>query len=107
MTTVTGSFTVVLDGVSTTRTFSAMPYAEFWRRQRQVLRTLNKASDWGCDSLLGLPPAHSGAPTGDVRYEYQVDFAGGGTSEGSNRWNGIPADAAAELAADLIGAFAA
>ena len=55
MSTVTGSFTVIADGVATVRSFSAMPYAEFWKRQRDVLRVLNNSSEWGLDQILGLP----------------------------------------------------
>lgn len=106
MSTVTGSFTVIADGVATVRSFSAMPYAEFWKRQRDVLRVLNNSSEWGLDQILGLPPEFTGLPTGDVQYSYQVDFAGGGTSEGSNRWNGVPADAAEAIGKALIAAFA-
>lgn len=101
---VTGTFKVVLDGVETPHTIS-MSYAQFWRAQRKVLNLLNETSDWGLDQLLGIPPEFVGSPTGDVRYEYQVDFAAGGTSEGSNRWNSMPADAAAYIGDKLNAAF--
>lgn len=106
MSTVTGTFRVIVDGVETTHVISAMAYPEFWRRQSKVLGVLNMTSGWGLDQILGLPPEFSGAPTGDVSYTYQVDFEGGGASNGSNAWHGIPADAAAVVGAALNAAFA-
>lgn len=105
MSTVTGTFRVVVDGVETVHTITAMPYAEFWRRQSKVLGVLTMTSGWGLDQLLGLPPEFTGSPTGDVGYTYQVDFDGGGTSDGSNSWHGIPADAAPVIGAALNAAF--
>lgn len=106
MSTVTGTFSVVVDGIKTDHTITGMPYPEFWRRQSKVLAVLNMTSGWGLDQILGLPPEFSGAPTGDVGYSYQVDFDGGGTSEGGNVWHGIPADAAPVIGAALNAAFA-
>ena len=106
MSTVTGTFSVLVDGVETIHTITDMPYPEFWGRQRKVLRVLDMTSDWGLDQILGVPPTYSGAPTGDVGYRYQVDFSAGGTSEGANVWHGIPADAAPVIGAALNAAFA-
>lgn len=106
MSTVTGTFLVTLDGVTASHTISSMPKAEFWLKQRAVLRVLEMTSDWGLEELLGVTPVDAGPATGDVSYEYSVDFSGGGSSEGGNTWHSVPQGAAIEIAKALTAAFA-
>ena len=105
MTVVTGFFEVQVDGAVTRHTFTDMPYTEFWMHQNHVLKVLNETSDWGLESILGVPPTFSGDANGNVSYNYIADFSEGGNSTGSNVWNGIPSGASAYLGTKLNAAF--
>lgn len=102
---VTGTYRVTLDGVETVHTLSAMPYEQFWLRQDTVVDALKTCSKWGMEQIFGLPPRFTESATGDVSYEYQVDFSAGGNSHGGNSWHGIPADGARKIAEMLNAAF--
>lgn len=106
MSTVTGTFSVTVDGVVTDHVISGMAKTEFWLKQRAVLRVLEMTSDWGLEEILGAAPVDAGPASGDVSYTYQVDFSHGGSSNGGNVWHGIPAGAAVEIGKALNAAFA-
>lgn len=107
MATVNGKFVVTLDGVDTVYPFQNLDYSKFWYSQRKLIDVLEDLSDLGLRPLIGIVDAD--APTGsdgDVAYEFNVDFAAGGSSEGHMEWHGLASAAAAYIAERLNAAAA-
>lgn len=108
MNTATGRFSIIADGVATDVDFKGLPYGAFFLMQSLVLDLLCVTRSWGLSQLCGVPDPNAGDPaTGDVGFDFQVDFSNGGTSDGHNTWNGIPAGAAKLIAEKLHEAAAA
>lgn len=103
---VNATITVTKDGIAKAYTLREVDYAAFYLAQLKVVDLIVLTTRWGLAGLLGQPSAHTGAPTGNVGYTYVADGEEGWNSSGSNLWNGIPQDAAEEIAATLENAFA-
>lgn len=99
MSTVTGSFSIQLNGVESSVKFAGLDYRAWALAQVLVVDALGEAATWGLAGALGQPPVgpDPGLSTGDVSYRYIADFADGGHSSGENAWNGIPEGAAARI----------
>lgn len=106
MQTVNGKFVVTLNGIEKVVTFAGASYAAFWLAQSKIIDFLNTSQKWGLAPLLGQEPPFSGDSLGDVSYSYAADFSEGGSSAGSNFWNGIPQAGAEAIAAALEAAAA-